>query len=280
MCSPSHHPAPIRHRLCGIATGILVTVLAGHLALATSQAAAAKQPASPLAQVAGTWAASEKGCPHLDQRVFISDVNEQVSDGRAAENLSCRVKKATPRSNGVALALICDFGHDGPLSFETTATATRTGPKTLTYTTPFVGGEPNVEKLVLCERPNEVAAKPTTEDAAAAPPYVLPPLRAGEYYEGQAYPADYNERRTELLGAKAKPLPRQAGEPCTHAFCKRYPEIRACYANSPTGPYCVARWERADGATLDYVVKPDDLTVLKTVCRDTCGADEIRPPVR
>lgn len=40
------------------------------------------------------------------------------------------------------------------------------------------------------------------------------------------------------------------------------------------------RWECADGATLDYVVKPDTFEALKTVCRDTCGADEIRRPAR
>ncbi|AWN49472.1 hypothetical protein DK419_26625 [Methylobacterium terrae] len=251
-------------------------VLTAALFLADGPPAAARAPemSAPLTQIAGTWAASTKGCPHLDQRVTIITEYEQVTDGRAAENLSCRVKRATPHRTGVALALICDFGSDGPLSFETTATATRTGPKTLTYTTRFVGGEPHTEKLVLCERPNEVATKPGTPDPTQ-PRYILPPLRTGEYYEGQAYPADYDERRQELLGAKAKPLPRTKDEVCLRDFCRKYPEIRACYAD-----YCVGRWERADGATLDYVVKPETLEVLKIVCRDTCSADEIRPHVR
>lgn len=40
------------------------------------------------------------------------------------------------------------------------------------------------------------------------------------------------------------------------------------------------RWEGEEGATLDYVFKPDTFEVLKTVCRDTCGVDEIRWPAR
>ncbi len=250
------------------------------LFLAGSLAADARppEPKAPLTQIAGTWAASEQACPHLDQRVIILADNEQVTDGRASENLSCRVKRATPARAGLTLALVCDFGQEGPLSFETTATATRTGPKTLSYTTTFVGGQAHTEKLVRCDRPNEVAAKPTAADAT--PPsahYALPPLRDGEYYEGHAYPADYDERRAELIGEKGKPLPRAKAEVCTHAFCRKYPEIRACYDN---GAYCVGRWRRGDSAVVDYVVKPDTLEVLKIVCRDTCAADEIRPHVR
>ncbi|MGE7414465.1 hypothetical protein [Methylobacterium tarhaniae] len=40
------------------------------------------------------------------------------------------------------------------------------------------------------------------------------------------------------------------------------------------------RWEGEEGATLDYVFKPDTFEGLKTVCRDTCGVDEIRWPAR
>ena len=93
-------------------------------------------------------------------------------------------------------------------------------------------------------------------------------LRKATYHFRRGVPLDLRPqlRRRELVRSLATSDPRTA----KLRACQLYvaSEIRACYAD-----YCVGRWQRADGAT-------GDLTVLRMVCRDTCGADEIRPPVR
>ncbi|MCJ2108086.1 hypothetical protein MKK70_22465 [Methylobacterium sp. E-041] len=255
---------------------------------ALSLAAAAIAPARELApaktamaRYLGTWAPSKQACGELhrtaNERLTIQTADDglYLFDARAGD-ISCRIDKQRHYPDGVNLDTICQHGQQPPYNFRTDYSFRLTPARTLMVTNSFVDQKPEVVEFVRCAKqdlpdPSDLAQV----EAASASQYVLPPLKDGEFYAGQAYPADYAERRMELLGAKAKPLARVAGETCTHAFCRRYPEIRACYAD-----YCVGRWERVDGATVDYVVKPDDLTVLKTVCRDTCGADEIRPPAR
>ncbi|MEE7504048.1 hypothetical protein [Methylobacterium mesophilicum] len=234
-----------------------------------------------MARYLGTWAPSKQACGVADkaasERLTLSAEDDGVYlyDDRAGD-ISCRIEKQRHHPDGANFDTVCGRGQEPPYNFRTDYSLRLGSARTLMVTNSFVDRKPEVTEYVRCAKADlpesslqGQTATPTTS------PYVLPPLREGEYYAGNAYLADYAERRTELLGAKAKPLPRVTGEACTHAFCKRYPEIRACYTD-----YCVGRWERADGATVDYVVKPDDLTVLKTVCRDTCGADEIRAPVR
>ena len=266
-----------------------ILVCAGLFAALNLAAAVAAQAREPLPQgevrlptlpaYNGTWAASTEECRNpsfLHQRITIDAKQGFITDNRAGDT-ECRIVRQKHYAQGSNLDLVCQYGQETPFNFRTDISLLRTGAGRLNLTNSFVDRKPETLDLIRC-RDSDVPTRtvyPSGPDGALTPPHELPPLREGEFYAGQAYPADYAERRTELLGAKAKPLPRVAGETCIHAFCKRYPEIRACYAD-----YCVGRWERADGATVDYVVKPDDLTVLKTVCRDTCGADEIRPPAR
>ncbi|KQQ19560.1 hypothetical protein ASF56_21740 [Methylobacterium sp. Leaf122] len=260
----------------GIATTFFVSALS---CLSTLAAAKPAKPTLPLAPYDGFWAPNLEQCrgldPRLHQRIRFDAEENSVYDGRALD-VGCIVEKAKVYPTGVNLDLICEIGQESPFNFRTDISILRTGPRKITITNSFVDRKPETLDLVRCgesDLPKPDAASPVAP--VPSPHYVLPPLREGEFYAGQAYPADYAERRTELLGAKATPLPRTPADTCTQPFCKRYPEIRACYAD-----YCVGRWERADGATVDYVVRPDDLTVLQTVCRDTCGADEIRPQAR
>lgn len=256
-----------------ITAGAFMTALSG---LPT---VAAVKPTSPLAPYAGTRAPSHEQCRdpdmRLNQRILFDPEENAVADGRALD-VSCTVEKSKAYPTGTNIGLICGIGQETPFNFRTVISLLKTGPGKITLTNSFVDRKPETLDLVRCEPRNLPKPNATTTNAPAPDMhYELPPLREGEFYAGQAYPADYTERRAELLGEKAKPLSRTAADTCPHAFCKQYPEIRACYAG-----YCVARWERANGATVDFVVKPDTLEVRKTVCRDTCGADEIRPPAQ
>ncbi|MCF4124929.1 MULTISPECIES: hypothetical protein [Methylobacterium] len=249
-------------------------------ALSISPAAANAKPTTPLAAYAGTWAPSAEQCKidpttTLNQRLAITA--DGLSDGRAPD-VDCTVEKIKTHPDGLNVGLICQIGQESPFNFRTDYTILRKSPRTIAITNSFVDRKPETLDYVRCAKavlPNPSARAPT--GAPASSQYTLPPLAGGEYYEGQPYRADYDERRAELLGAKAKPLARRTHEVCTQPFCRKYPEIRACYDN---GAYCVGRWERADSATVDYVVKPDTLEVLNIVCRDTCGVDEIQRPAR
>lgn len=265
-----------------LGTGITTTILVA--ALTCPPALAAPKPASPLAPYAGFWAPNTEQCrdpnQQSHQRLHFDAEGGKVYDGRAP-NVDCLLEKAKTYPNGLTANLICEIGQESPFSFRTDIAILRTGPRTLSLTNSFVDRKPETWSYVRCTTKDlqlaQQGAAGAPERVDSGPHYSLPPLREGEFYAGNAYPADYDERRTELLSDKAKALTRLTSEPCTHPFCKRYPEIRACYDG---GAYCVGRWERSDGATVDYVVKPDDLTVLKTICRDTCGADEVRPQAR
>ncbi|MGY2048236.1 hypothetical protein [Methylobacterium sp. JK268] len=271
-------PFPSSALRTALRAGILTGLCLG------AHAACAREPApgrSALTRYLGSWAPTKQACGVLDkgasERLTLTaeDDGFYLYDDRAGD-ISCRIEKQRHYPDGVNLDTVCGRGQEPPYNFRTDYSFRLMPTRTLMVTNSFVDRKPEVVEYVRCVKADLPDPSAQVQRAAATTSqYVLPPLAGGEFYEGQAYPADYEERRTELLGAKAKPLVRRTHEVCTQPFCKKYPEIRACYAD-----YCVGRWERADGATVDYVVKPDTLEVLKIVCRDTCSADEIRPHVR